>query len=620
MNEQSTAIGGISLFEASRLRVLRRGGLLDDGDGQFDRLAGLVCETLGVPVALISLCHGNRQVFVAHHGLPARWAQAGEAPVAQSLCRHVLARGAPFVAGDIAADPVMRNDPAVAGSDIAAYIGVPLKADGELVGVLAATDRRVRLWDDGNVRLLDSLAAIIGSEIETRLSETRWRTLFEDMQESFYVAEAIRDETGRMVDFRYLAVNPAFERMEGRADAVGRTVSEVIPASAGELAALYGEVFATRRPKNVEIRVQDRWHEARVRPLDAERFAVTFADVTERRQAEMRIREIERRRRLAIETGDVGIFDLDLVTDELIWDDRVRTAFGLAPGRPTSREATLAAIHPDDRREFDARFARALGETHDFDMQFRTIGIDDGLTRWVSAKGQVIAEKERPIRFIGALRDVSDRVAADERRALLSFELAHRLKNTLAVVSSIVTQTLRSATGIPAARQALTSRIQALSKAHDLLLSGHHDAAPVGAIVAAALAVHDEERRVALKGPEILIDSKASLTLSLIAHELATNAGKYGALSIPGGHVAVEWRIDASGAGGRPLLVIEWREHGGPPVAAPVRGSFGTRLIEMGLSTSPGSEARITYAPEGLSCRIAAPMAEIATMDEDDPD
>lgn len=336
------------------------------------------------------------------------------------------------------------------------------------------------------------------------------------------------------------------------------------------------------------------------------------AILLDREQRAFEAREQDMRRRIAVEVGEVGLWELDIVSGELTWDDRVRAAFGVHDGRPLVQSEKLAAVHRDDRQEFERRFKDATDRSSEFAMQFRTVGVDDGLQRWVFVQGRVLRdEKGRPVRFLGALRDVSDRVASDERRILLNQELAHRLKNTLAVVQSIVTQTLRTAPDLESGRKSLVQRIQALARAHDILLSGQRDAGTVDAIVKAAVSLHDPDGRIAVDGPDLALGPKAALTLALIMHELSTNAAKYGALSVEEGTVGASWTVDGASDKNGPLLDLIWTERNGPAALPPARKGFGTRLIEMGLSGSPAGFVELDYAETGLSCRIVAPLLEL---------
>lgn len=335
----------------------------------------------------------------------------------------------------------------------------------------------------------------------------------------------------------------------------------------------------------------------------------------ERRRAEDLLVESNERQRLALSLGEVGLFDLDMTSGELLWDDHVRAAFGVLGGRRVTQAEKLAAVHADDRASFDAAVQAAMqGEV--FDQTFRAVGLDDGVTRWVAVQGTVIAASDGRRHFIGAVRDVTDTVAADERRKILNAELAHRLKNNLALVTSIANQTLRTAPDLASARATLMERIQALSKAHDVLMTGQREAASIQTVVLNACDLLDGDGRVTAKGPDIRLGPKASLTLSLIVHELSTNAAKHGALSIATGRVAVSWHVSREAETRRSVLEFEWRELDGPAVAPPTRRSFGTRLIEMGMSGTVGGTSELIYAPDGLVCRMRSPLVELMTEDE----
>lgn len=204
------------------------------------------------------------------------------------------------------------------------------------------------------------------------------------------------------------------------------------------------------------------------------------------------------------------------------------------------------------------------------------------------------------------------RVQADELQRLLNRELSHRLKNTLAIVQSIASQTLRNVTSVEAARDALVARLIALGKAHDILLTGEREAAGIDAVIRGALAVHDDRQpgRFSLAGPPVLVGPRGALSLALMLHELATNAVKYGALSVPEGRVRVAWEI--GGRAAEPVVRLCWTERGGPPVAAPIRKGFGSRLIERGLAGAIGGEVALVYEPAGVVCRVTAPLAGFA--------
>lgn len=206
-----------------------------------------------------------------------------------------------------------------------------------------------------------------------------------------------------------------------------------------------------------------------------------------------------------------------------------------------------------------------------------------------------------------AIRNVSQRHEAEERQALLIRELNHRVKNTLANVQAIVTQTLRTAKDPEAFSEALTARLAAFSQSHDVLTRNDWTGAQVRDIAAEQLRPygHGEEARFRLSGPEVKLSPNRAVMLGMVLGELATNAAKYGALS-NGGTAEICWtRRDEAGT---PWLCLVWRESGGPAVSEPPRRGFGSRLIERSVSEGLGGSARLTFEPKGVACEIAFPL------------
>ena len=203
------------------------------------------------------------------------------------------------------------------------------------------------------------------------------------------------------------------------------------------------------------------------------------------------------------------------------------------------------------------------------------------------------------------------RIQAEDQQRLLNRELSHRLKNTLAMVQAIAAQTLRNAPDFETAKDALAARLIALGKAHDLLLTGERESAGIDAVIAGALSLHDDRQpgRFAIRGPDVEVGPRAALSLSLMMHELATNAAKYGALSVPEGRIVVDWEV--AEAETEPLFRMAWTERGGPRVAPPSRKGFGSRLIERGLAGAIGGEVVLAYEPAGVVCRVIAPLSGV---------
>jgi two-component sensor histidine kinase len=193
------------------------------------------------------------------------------------------------------------------------------------------------------------------------------------------------------------------------------------------------------------------------------------------------------------------------------------------------------------------------------------------------------------------------------RDALLQ-ELNHRVKNTLATVQSIARQSLSGAGSAEAARAKLEGRLRALAGTHDALTATHWEGASLAEVVDNELQAfgRTDAGRIHAEGPPIALSPRATLSLGMALHELATNAGKYGALSVDGGAVAVDWRIVEKGGSER--LVIVWRESGGPPVTAPARRGFGATVIQRGPAHELGAEVDLRFPATGVECEISLPL------------
>jgi PAS domain S-box-containing protein len=202
--------------------------------------------------------------------------------------------------------------------------------------------------------------------------------------------------------------------------------------------------------------------------------------------------------------------------------------------------------------------------------------------------------------------DATERKQAEARHELINHELAHRVKNTLAIVQVIIRQTLRNVSRPQDALATINERLNALSEAHTVLTRSRTGNASIVDVVEGAVAVHRaSEKRIRISGPSIDVGTKAALALTLALHELCTNAEKYGALSNDTGIVTIEWRV--SGGAGDPRFRMTWKETGGPPVKEPTRKGFGSLLIsEAGASF--GGQAKLLFESAGLVWTLDAPL------------
>jgi two-component sensor histidine kinase len=195
----------------------------------------------------------------------------------------------------------------------------------------------------------------------------------------------------------------------------------------------------------------------------------------------------------------------------------------------------------------------------------------------------------------------AERARASHRQQLMIHELNHRVKNTLATVQSLAWHSLGRSQAEPRAK-VFTERLLALSKAHDLLSERVWENAELAQVVSRTLEPHGS--RAQAKGPAVLLSPKAAVTISMLLHELATNAAKYGALSVPEGRLDVAWALAAG------ELRLDWREQGGPPVAPPQQAGFGSRLIRTTVERDLLGRIALDYRPEGLAVSAAFPLSD----------
>lgn len=201
---------------------------------------------------------------------------------------------------------------------------------------------------------------------------------------------------------------------------------------------------------------------------------------------------------------------------------------------------------------------------------------------------------------------VFERRRREDREKLLVNELNHRIKNMLAVVQAIASQTFRGADTSREALAAFNGRLRAIADAQDMLFAANDQDLGLREVIENAISgTGSALDRFTIKGKNFGFSSARAVPVTLAIHELCTNSIKYGALSVPAGRIVIDWHADPS----KQRFALEWREYGGPPVKPPTRQGFGTRLIERGLSTELGGEVSIHYPTEGLICRFTAPLA-----------
>ncbi len=306
---------------------------------------------------------------------------------------------------------------------------------------------------------------------------------------------------------------------------------------------------------------------------------------------------------------DYGIISMDLDGLVTSWNAGARRILGWAPEEVLGRPVSLI-FTPEDRergvpqQEMAAALVTGQGTDERWHLK------KDGSVFWASGEMMPLKdENDELVGMVKILRDRTEQREQAERQRLLMYELDHRMKNTLSVVQAIATHSLRNAATLRQAAEILQSRISAYAKAHDLLLRNHWVGASLTNIVQAAVSNigYEDSGRIMATGPDVKLGPQAALSLSLVLHELMTNAAKYGALSNHNGIVKIEWRIER--IDGADCLVTSWREIGGPPVHKPTKTGFGSKLVTSSLQAF--GKIRLVYRRSGLMLNVTMPLSKL---------
>lgn len=321
-------------------------------------------------------------------------------------------------------------------------------------------------------------------------------------------------------------------------------------------------------------------------------------------QGSAALRRSDEQLRTAAEAAQFGAHEYDVVHDRTVRSPQFLKILGADEAETAGTfDAGLDFVHPDDRESTRQRKQQILvGAGDHYQLEYR-IRRRDGQVRWVMDRGQVIRDAGgKPLRVIGVVLDITEIKEAELRQYLLFDELNHRVKNTLAIVQALAQQTLRTRPDPQQFAEAFSDRLGSLARAHSLLTNDSWRGAPLRDIVTTALeAFVDEGRPVEIVGDEVLISATTTITLSLMLHELATNAAKYGALSVAEGRLSIRW--SAAESGSSIAIDLHWQEDGGPPVSPPKDRGFGSRLL-AGSARQLGAAFEVDYAPQGLRCRL----------------
>ena len=653
--------------EQKRLEALEAFDILDTApEPEFDDIVFVASSACRTPVALISLVGADRQWFKAKVGF-----EACETPIDQSVCAHALSSPQPLVIPDLTKDERTRTNALVtAPPNIRFYAGAPLVTyDGTIIGTLCVIDTVPRpegLTPD-QLKILQALSRQVAALLEARRISSRKDELFRRQK---HISSTMRStaqqsmaaqEAGRVGTFELdiasgqMRVSPEFCRIFDVPVAESYQASifeDMVVPDDQDIRSSASTRADGSAALDVEYRINTehrgtRWisrHAAFMATTDGRPALLrgTVQDVTIERRAAARVQallDLGDRLRDLDDVESMAIAAADLMAKAL---DASRAGFGVVDaGRETvlmqpewcaPGVTSLAGLHHfrdygsfiDDLKRGETVIIEDVGNDPRTDgnaEQLLAIDIRVLVNVPIFDHGRfslvVFVHHDHPYEWtdkeVSFVRSFGDRiqiaiarVRAEAEQDLLNREINHRLKNTFAMIQAIATQTLRPV----AEREHVENferRLHALSSAHDILLQDNWLSAGVHDLAARAIEPLGVGEQVSMEGPSLALGAKGSLSLSLLLHELATNAIKYGSLSAEGGKVYVRWTIE--GRGEAATFHLTWREEGGPVVGEPTKKGFGSKLIKMGLIGSGGTESR--YGPDGFSVSMSASLSQM---------
>jgi PAS domain S-box-containing protein len=341
-----------------------------------------------------------------------------------------------------------------------------------------------------------------------------------------------------------------------------------------------------------------------------------FQDITQQsvisqslRRAEAALREQDQRLAATYEHVDIGIAEVDMTGRFTRVNEALCVITGFSRDEMLSN-TILDRTHPDDRARDRLNFHQQITGGYDrYSIEKRFIR-KSGEVIWISVTSSSVCDDQgRFLYGVRVVQDVTQRKLSEERQMALRDELNHRVKNTLATVQSLAAHTLCGPDVAEPPRRAFEARLLALARTHDQLTRERWQAADFADTVEDIVAPYrtGPSSRIRTSGPPVLLRPQTALTLAMVLHELVTNAVKYGALSSANGSLALDWRI--SGLDDARVLLIDWRESGGPAARPPERKGFGSKLLEWGITQEMEGRVDVAFEPSGFRASIEIPLA-----------
>jgi two-component sensor histidine kinase len=307
---------------------------------------------------------------------------------------------------------------------------------------------------------------------------------------------------------------------------------------------------------------------------------------------------------LALDVANIGVWSWEPGTGEMRCNHRLQSLCGL-PDPPQRLDAFLARVHPEDRSQVHSAMTQAAAGSAPLHNECRLISPGVQSERWVLLEGCRYLS-EGAVRMTGTVRDVSKHKYAETEHEIVLQEMEHRIRNVFAVINAIVSLSERTVDTSGQLARALRRRIGALDRAYNSLSNaGGRACASLRQILETELAAFADLSVAKISGPPVLLHRERAIAMHLIAHELTTNALKYGALSRPGGRIEIQWQVDGS------RLVMHWDESGARCPDVPPRSGFGSRMISLCARLNLGGDIICDYRPDGARITLVVPVARL---------
>jgi PAS domain S-box-containing protein len=565
---------------------------------------------------------GQRLRLAFVHGIPPEHLEAAQSlELGQEYCGTAAASRQPLVADKqrIASDP---NGGLVRELGATAYACYPLKAsDGRLLGTFAVASATREGFTEDEVAWLGTITNFLAQAWERFEAEQGLRASEERLR--------LSQEAAGLGHWDFDFTDGTVVWSEQTRKLLG--VEPTAPASRTLLLScvhpedrlrLEEHIALSARPdsdhgRHLEFRIvlqngAFRWLEDESRvETDAAGMPVRAVgivrDITERKLAEQALLASKDRLQLALDAAQLGWWQYDPLHRVFLGDMRSQEIFDFTENEAVIEEV-MKRVHPDDVEKVLAAIEASLDPADpkrsatEFRLQRR-----DSEVRWVETLGLACFEgagrERRAVSFVGTAQDITERKEREEKEHLLMREINHRAKNMLSVVDAIAHQT--AAKNPEDFVERFSERIQALSANQDLLVRNEWNGVEIEELVHAQLAPFAGliGSRIVVHGPKLRLKAASAQAIGLALHELATNAGKYGALSTDMGRVDISWgTVDDT-------FTMSWIEREGPPVSAPKRRGFGTIVMEAMAERSVDGAVDLDYAPSGLTWRLTCPAA-----------